>query len=204
MNRPIAESCLRNQHAIYDVVNASLPPHSRVLEIGGGTGQHAAYVLSQRPDLHWVCTDVPEMLEGIGAWLADLPAGSQTEVRALDVNLTAQWPAAGSCDWVFMANTLHYVSESCANNMLKCAAHVLVPESEGRGVLIYGPFNEQGRFTSEGNAALDHWLKQRDPESGIKDLEWVQARAARLGLELDQICPMPANNLCLRLQRSEK
>lgn len=199
MNRPFAESCLRNQQAIFEVVNAQLAPTARVLELGAGTGQHAAYILNHRPDVFWCASDLPEMLPGITQWLSDLAPGKHHyEVVSLDANLKNQWPAPASYDWVFMANTLHFVDETCVVNMLACAAQSVRSAACG-GILIYGPFNRYGQFTSNGNAELDRWLKARNPDSGIKGLEWVEARAGDLGWRIAEVYHMPANNLCLKL-----
>jgi len=43
--------------------------------------------------------------------------------------------------------------------------------------LLYGPFNYGGRYTSESNARFDLWLKDRDPQSGIKDFETLDGLA---------------------------
>ncbi len=166
---------------------------ARVLELGAGTGQHAAYILSQRPDLFWHCTDLPVALPGIAQWLADVETcGARYRISELDAQRQEQWPSPASVDWVFMANTLHYVSQTCARAMLACAAQSLVA---GGRVAIYGPFNEQGRYTSEGNRALDEWLHARDPQSGIKDLEWLVDESAGLALEAFCVQRLPANNL---------
>jgi hypothetical protein len=66
------------------------------------------------------------------------------------------------------------------------------------GVLaVYGPFNYNGAFTSESNARFDIWLKSRDPASGVRDYEAVNALAGAQGLILQQDVAMPANNRTL-------
>jgi hypothetical protein len=70
-------------------------------------------------------------------------------------------------------------------------------------LLIYGPFNYQGQYTSQSNARFDHWLKQRDPESGIKNFEWLQDIASSSGLECVQDFEMPANNRILVWQKTQ-
>jgi len=62
---------------------------------------------------------------------------------------------------------------------------------------IYGPFNYQGQFTSDSNARFDQWLKSRDPASGIRDFEAVDALARQQGLALWHDHGMPANNRML-------
>jgi hypothetical protein len=62
---------------------------------------------------------------------------------------------------------------------------------------VYGPFNYEGRFTSESNRQFDRWLKARDPRSGIRDIEAIHALAAQAGLEPQADHAMPSNNRLL-------
>ena len=64
------------------------------------------------------------------------------------------------------------------------------------GVLfIYGPFSRNGRHTAPSNEAFDTSLKSRDPSWGVRDLENdIIPLAAKAGLELHAVEPMPANN----------
>ncbi|MEW8499326.1 MAG: DUF938 domain-containing protein, partial [Candidatus Thiodiazotropha taylori] len=71
-----------------------------------------------------------------------------------------------------------------------------VLQAEGRFVL-YGPFNYQGAFTSESNSRFDEWLKSRDPLSGIRDFDNLNALAADQGLIFEEDIEMPVNNRIL-------
>ena len=64
-------------------------------------------------------------------------------------------------------------------------------------VIVYGPFNIGGRFSSPSNAAFDADLRSDDPRRGIRDLEAVQALATQAGLTPVANIEMPANNRCL-------
>ena len=66
---------------------------------------------------------------------------------------------------------------------------------------IYGPFNYGGAFTSDSNARFDAWLKARDPASGVRDFEAVDALARARGLHLEKDFAMPANNSMLVWRR---
>ncbi|MBN8764416.1 MAG: DUF938 domain-containing protein, partial [Thiobacillus sp.] len=57
--------------------------------------------------------------------------------------------------------------------------------------------NYNGRYTSESNARFDAWLKARDPASGVRDFETVDALARAQGLVLHRDIAMPANNRML-------
>jgi hypothetical protein len=63
--------------------------------------------------------------------------------------------------------------------------------------LIYGPFNYGGEYTSASNQAFDAALQQRDPLSGIRDIEHIASLADRQALQLANDFAMPANNRLL-------
>jgi hypothetical protein len=71
----------------------------------------------------------------------------------------------------------------------------------GGYLIVYGPFNYNGHFTSESNRNFEQWLKQQNPESGIKDFEWADEIATIAGLKLVDDIAMPANNRILIWQR---
>ncbi|MBD3822253.1 MAG: DUF938 domain-containing protein, partial [Thiotrichales bacterium] len=51
--------------------------------------------------------------------------------------------------------------------------------------------------TSDSNARFDVWLKQRNPDSCIKDFEWCNGLAENAGLSLLDDIKMPQNNRIL-------
>jgi hypothetical protein len=62
---------------------------------------------------------------------------------------------------------------------------------------VYGPFSYGGKYTSASNESFDTMLHARDPESGIRDFEEVDALARTAGFEFIADHPMPANNQTL-------
>lgn len=68
---------------------------------------------------------------------------------------------------------------------------------QGGLFILYGPFNYKGRYTTEGNARFDAWLRQRDPLSGIRDIGAIQQCAMDSGLQPVRDFAMPANNRML-------
>jgi hypothetical protein len=68
--------------------------------------------------------------------------------------------------------------------------------------VIYGPFNYNGRHTSESNARFDAMLRSRDPASGLRNFEDIRALAEAAGLTLREDNAMPANNRLLVFQKS--
>ena len=64
-------------------------------------------------------------------------------------------------------------------------------------LVVYGPFNHGGRYTSDSNAAFDADLRSRGVGSGLRDFEAVNEQAAGVGLKLQSDTAMPANNRTL-------
>ena len=72
---------------------------------------------------------------------------------------------------------------------------------EGSQVIIYGPFNYEGHFTSESNAQFDQSLKAQDPAAGIRSFEDINKNMKKNGFELFFDYEMPANNRMLVFTR---
>jgi cyclopropane fatty-acyl-phospholipid synthase-like methyltransferase len=191
-DKPFSPSSARNRDPILSILREAFADRRRVLEIGSGTGQHAAYFAKRLTHLQWQSSDVIENHEGIVAWLSDAALPNAPAPLVLDVN-QARWPA-GPFDAVFSANTLHIMGWSEVETMFRRLPEVLTHDAV---VAIYGPFNYGGKFTSDSNAAFDQRLKGDHPRRGIRDFEAVDALARAAGLSLEQDHAMPANNRCL-------
>jgi len=197
IDKPYAESCEQNRAPILAVLREVFADRRHVLEIGSGTGQHAVYFAPELPHLTWQTADVPAHHAGIRLWLEDAALPNVRPPLALDANDTA-WHG-DRYDAVFSANTLHIMSWAEVELCFAGIGAVL----EADGVLaIYGPFNYDGKFTSDSNARFDAWLKARDPASGVRDFEAVNALAAAQGLVLTRDVAMPANNRTLVWRRT--
>ena len=196
-DKPFSEACERNQYPIAMVLAAYLDKPGKVLEIGSGTGQHAVFIAGHLPHLSWQPSELPEALSGIELWRNEAQLDNVAPPLALDAR-ALPWPVVQEYDAVFTANTVHFVGWPTVETLFRGAADALVKDGL---MLVYGPFNEDGHYTSNGNEQLDRWLKQRDPESGIKDRQAVIELAARLGLRHLKTHPMPANNEILSFIR---
>lgn len=197
MEKPVSAACLRNQEPIARALAGILVEPARVLEIGSGTGQHAVYLARALPHLIWQPTELEPALAGIRAWRDEAGLDNVLEPRVLDV-CQDDWPT-GPYDAVFTANTVHFIGWEPVRRMFAGVAQVLRPEGH---FCIYGPFNENGRYTSEGNRDLDAWLKSRDQDSGIKDRDEVIRLADALGLLFQEDIAMPANNRLLVFRKA--
>ena len=200
VDKPFAPACERNREPILAVLRDAFADRRRVLEIGSGTGQHAVHFAAAMPWLHWQCSDVADHLAGIRAWLDEAHLPNTPPPIALDVR--EAWPAA-HYDAVFSANSLHIMGWAEVEAFFAGIDRVLGTEEARAGTLVvYGPFHYGGTPTSDSNRAFDAWLRARDPRSGLRDVEAVDALARGIGLQLAADVAMPANNRCLVWRRT--
>lgn len=158
----------------------------RLLEVGAGNGQHAEYLSPKFPWLDWFPTD-KNLIH-----LKDVKAGRIQQAQRLDVSKD-DFPKL-KFDLVFTANTFHIMHWKDCKSFIKLLGHRL---REGSRAVFYGPFKYNGEFTSESNRDFDGMLKTRDPLSGIRAFEDVNANMVKQGFELVEDYEMPANNRCL-------
>jgi cyclopropane fatty-acyl-phospholipid synthase-like methyltransferase len=194
--KPLSAACERNHDPILEVLRQQFADRRRVLEIGSGTGQHAVHFAAALPHLVWQTSELEANLAGIRLWLEESRLRNLPPPVALDV--TGTWPDM-RFDAVFTANTLHIMSWSNVQTLFAALPKVLTADAM---LAAYGPFNYDGRFTSASNAAFDEWLKQRSPESGIRDFAAVDELAHSIGFGLVEDRAMPANNRTLVWRRS--
>ena len=191
IDKPHAPATERNREAILEVLRDHLSDSLRVLEIGSGTGQHAIHFARELPQLVWQCSDQHSNLAGIRAWLRE--AALRNTPNPIELDVTAGWPSDGF-DAVFSANTLHIMPWFAVEQFFAGLRRCLNPKGK---LIIYGPFNYQGRYTSASNEHFDQSLRSTDPQRGIRDFEAVQFLAASIGLSMLEDRAMPANNRCL-------
>jgi SAM-dependent methyltransferase len=189
---PFSEACERNKEPILAVLREVFADRRRVVEIGAGTGQHAVHFARHLPQVVWQPTDRAEWLDGLAARVAAEGSPNLLAPVELDV-LGKQWPLVRG-DAVFSANTLHIMSWPAVEALFAGLERILEP---GGVLAVYGPFRYRGAFTTASNADFDAMLRERDPASGVRDFEAVDALAVTAGLVLQADHPMPANNQLL-------
>ena len=189
---PFSEASERNKEPILEVLRICFADRSQVLEIGSGTGQHAVYFAAQLPHLVWHPT---ERL----AYLPELTARVQAEggrnlrpPTMLDVRQSI-WPLR-IVDAIFTANTLHIMSWPEVISMFHGIGNTLAPSGS---LCVYGPFLYDGSYTSPSNLEFDRMLRQRDPQSGIREIQAVIKLASEMGFRLVADHDLPAFNRLL-------
>jgi cyclopropane fatty-acyl-phospholipid synthase-like methyltransferase len=193
--RPFSPASERNREPILAVLREHFADRRQVLEIGSGSGQHAVHFAAALPHLTWQASDRAANLAGIAAWLAHACLANTPPPIELDVS--GRWPRAGF-DAVFSANTLHIMAWPEVEALF--AALPAATTADAR-LVIYGPFNYGGEYTSASNAAFDESLRRAAPHMGLRDVAAVDALAIAAGFRLRDDIAMPANNRCRVWQR---
>lgn len=194
-----APATLRNREPILAALRGLLPATARVLEIGSGTGEHAAFFCDAMPAWTWQPTDAsPTALASIEAHRRTADASGLLPPRALDAR-TTDWPA-GPFDAVFSANVIHIAPWTVCLGLLDGAGRVLGAD----GLLVlYGPFRFDGAFLADSNAAFDARLRAEDPEWGVRDVAELTREARARGFAEPERIALPANNHLLAFRRRE-
>ncbi|QYJ80308.1 DUF938 domain-containing protein [Shewanella acanthi] len=200
---PFSQACENNKGPILDVLLQAFSQSQHVLEIGSGTAQHAVHFARHLPHVLWQTSDQTDYIAGIIARCQQegLALGLDNLRLPLMLDVTQPWPVkdiAKSIDAVFTANTLHIMSKT----MVEAFFDGLSQLDNLSTLCIYGPFNYQGQFTSDSNRQFDAFLKLRDSQSGIRDIEWIIELAQQQRLSLNQDVAMPANNRVLHFKKA--
>lgn len=191
--KPYSAACDQNRHAILDVIKPLLSNKKKILEIGSGTGQHAVFFAKEMPHLIWQSSDRIENHEGIQQWLEEENLDNTPAPIALDVSHDV-WPKI-TVDAIFSANAVHIMAWDNVVDFFKQAGNLL---EKNAFFILYGPFNYKGEYTSNSNKRFDAWLKNRDPNSAIRDFEALDQLAKEAGLLFVEDFEMPANNRILQ------
>ncbi len=195
-DKPFSQACENNKRPILSRLQNIFADCSRVLEIGAGTGQHAAFLAPHLPHLNWQPSDVADNIAGIEAWCEQSSGLNLLPPAILDVRHDSL--PAGPFDAVFTANTLHIMHWPWVERTFQLLAGLVAPCE----LCVYGPFNYHGKFTSPSNARFNDWLQARDPHSAIRDFEAVDRLAELAGFVIQQDHEMPANNRLLHWRKA--
>lgn len=197
MELPFSEAAERNKEPILKVLKQVIrSTDRRVLEIGAGTGQHAVFFAPQFPQLEWTATETSEPLPLLNRRIQESQVFNVTPPRKLKVGEDSI--PNRTYDVVFTANTFHIMSWKECKTLMKELSGAL---QEGGRVVIYGPFNYGGTYTSESNAEFDKNIKEKFPAGGLRAFEDVGNAMTKHGFELMRDFEMPANNRTLVFRR---
>jgi len=197
--RLTSAACERNRDPILEVLRRVLPRSGLVLEVGAGTGQHAAHFASRFPAVVWQPSDPDAaMRASIAAWAAHVDAPNLRPPLALDVT-REPWPVAEAAA-VISINMIHIAPWACCVALMAGAGRIL---PAGGVLYLYGPFKRDSRHTAPSNARFDDYLRAEDPAWGVRDLDDVKRAAADHDLAFVEEAAMPANNLSVIFEKRD-
>lgn len=198
---PFSDACERNKEPILEVLEQYMPNRGFVLEIGSGTGQHVVYFAAKLKSLKWQPSDREENLPGLSARIEEEGSDNIKPVIALDVldGDAADWPDR-VLSAAYSANTAHIMGWDAVRAMFEGVGKRL----KERGIFVlYGPFNDGGKYTSDSNRAFDLQLKSQNPEMGLRDVQSLEVLAQKNNMHLTDQVRMPANNQALVFKRND-
>ncbi|SPO23343.1 uncharacterized protein UTRI_02021 [Ustilago trichophora] len=216
-SQPIAEALSPLLSSI-----SSTPTHRPViLEVASGFGLQISAIASRYPHCQFQPSEADAYPRSqIDSCTADLPnVGKAEALDLLDQNdwLTLVHNVSGEndtvsaeeglFDGVLACNLTHIapwkVTESLFGHLDPRVGYVTQQGyrsllSKNGWIAIYGAFNENGKFTSEGNKRFDEEIRGRNKEFGLRDIQGeLVPLAGRHGYELTERIEMPAGNLLL-------
>ena len=161
-----------------------------VLEIGSGTGQHVAFFADRFPEWSFQPSDRnSDYFDAIRHRAMELP--NIREPIVVDLLHAQTWPNTQRFGLVLAINVFQVAPKEVIGGLYQLASQILEP---GGKIITYSPLKHKGRYTSQGDAAFDQRLRERDPQLGIRSSESLNQAAMESGFELRQEIPMPANN----------
>lgn len=197
MELPFSAAADRNKEPILEVLKKVLRPEDeQLLEVGAGTGQHAVYLAPFFPYLDWTPTETAENLPMLRERIKQSDARNIKTPFKMTVGEN-DFPIR-TYDVILTVNTFHIMSWKECKTFIKLISGRL---EEGGKVLIYGPFNYNGKFTTPSNEGFDKSLRERNPQSGIRSFEDVLSAMYKNGFEFIKDYEMPANNRMLYFRR---
>ena len=190
----------RNREPILGVLKEKLPKDpGRILEMASGSGMHINYFAPNFEHLHFHPSDKDkEVFDNIKNLTQNLGNENIADPVHLDLTDPETWFNPGpakSFSAIFCINIFQVAPISIADGMMQCAEHLL---NDDGFLLIYGPFQIEGGFTTDSNKEFHETLSSAGvSEWGLKDIADLKKAAEKHGLELKEQIDMPANNFSL-------
>ena len=199
MTLPFSQAAKNNKIAIGEVLVEAFSSCKTVLEIASGTGQHAVYMGALMPDTIWQTSDLAENHDSIFKdWRMKLAIMCGRHWYWMLRRMIGWWGRLMGC-------FLQIQFTSCPGNMWKpCLQGLKNTWPKAVFWRFTGLINMATNLPLRANARFDQWLKDRDPQSGVRDFEAVDRLAQSIGLQLQADHKMPANNQLLIWRRGVK
>ena len=188
MTLPHSDACDRNKDPILAILRKSFVDCTHVLEIGSGTGQHCVYFATAMPGI-----------------VAALEVAAMRALRKrVSTRVRRTWRQCRDQrhrDSLGRTQGGRHVPRTRCTSCSLARGRGPVPQAFPRSrspapccSLFIAVARYGGRYPSEGAESFDKMLRARDPGSGLRNFEAVDALARAAGFTLVADHPMPANN----------
>ncbi|GAB5355208.1 hypothetical protein AAMO2058_000186200 [Amorphochlora amoebiformis] len=189
-----------------------------VFEIASGTGQHGAYITPRVSNelkdvkVMWQPSELTtDTFDSIVAWagIAGLRDDQNGQISVLDpvvVDASTDWAKSllaqtgKKYDLMYVCNCIHIAPWSVAQGIMRGAGGVV---RNGGLLMMYGPYAVNGILTPESNQRFDKWLRDKDPEFGVRDIKDLEEEGEKYGMKLIEMVEMPANNFIVVFKKTE-
>jgi hypothetical protein len=189
----------RNREPILDVLKQKLPGKpANALEFASGSGMHINFFAPNFKHINFQPSDKDtEVFANIKKLANESGNSNVLDPVGIDLTRSDTWAKlkAGSFSAIFCINIFQVAPISIADGMMQCASDLLTDDGF---LLIYGPFQVDGTFTTSSNKEFHDTLSSVGvSEWGLKDVADLRKAADKHGLELKEQIDMPANNFSL-------
>lgn len=200
LSKYVAWAGARNREPLLGVLKEKLPKApGNVLELASGSGMHINYFAPHFKHLHFHPSDKDmSVFDSIKKLSSTQGNHNIADPVHLDLTDSETWLNPGKkCSFaaIFCINIFQVAPLSIADGMMECAASLLVDDGF---LLIYGPFQIEGAFTTNSNKDFHETLSSAGvSEWGLKDVADLKKAGEYHGLKLKELINMPANNFSL-------
>jgi len=198
-NRLFFPATKRNSTFIGDVLSKIIPKNGSILEIGSGSGEHGVAFQKRFPETIWQTSD-PDLRhrQSISSWIIYEKLNMKMpQPLAIDVEITP-WKISSelvlSLQVIVSINLIHISSWNCTRSLFKESGKLL---SNGKSLMLYGPFKIGNEHISQSNYLFEKSLKMQNNNWGVRNLDKVNEEARNNGFVQKELIFMPANNLSI-------
>ncbi len=198
-NRLFFPATKRNRNYIGDVLSRIIQKGGFILEIGSGSGEHGVAFQKRFPETIWQTSD-PDLRhrQSIISWIYYEKLNMQMPPPlAIDVEITP-WEIKSelglSLQGIVSINFIHISSWNCTRSLFKQSGKLL---SNGKYLMLYGPFKIGNEHISQSNYLFDKELKMQNNNWGVRNLDKVNEEAYNNGFVQKELILMPANNISI-------
>ena len=170
-NRFFFPATQRNKDSIEVVLSRIIKKNGSILEIGSGSGEHGVYFQKRFPKIIWQTSD-PNLVhrKSIISWTnyeglnKKMPQPLNLDVEKIPWEVPLN--LASSLQGIVSINMIHVARWPSTIALFKEAGRLL---TNGKFLVLYGPFKIGNKHTSKSNYFFDNTLKMQNNLWGIRN-----------------------------------